>query len=103
MRCTRRGQRNPQNAHDARTRSEEPIAKADALVAFLEKRLGARQALGRYGSMEDIANAAAFLASDLSSYVSGTVIPVDGGISSYTLSTSDADIAAAALEFLKNA
>lgn len=80
-----------------------PADRAEALVAFLEERLSARQALGRYGSMADIANAALFLASDLSSYVSGTVIPVDGGISSYTLSTSDADIAAAAREFLKSA
>ncbi|MBS0582961.1 MAG: glucose 1-dehydrogenase [Proteobacteria bacterium] len=80
-----------------------PVDRADALVAFLEKRLSARQALRRYGSMEDIANAAVFLASDLSSYISGTVIPVDGGVSAYTLSTSDADIAAAAQEFLKSA
>lgn len=78
-----------------------PPAKADALVAFLVGRLGGKQAMGRYGSAEDVANAAVFLASDLSAYVSGTVIPVDGGISSYTLSTSDAEIIAAAQAFLK--
>ncbi|MGJ0184348.1 SDR family NAD(P)-dependent oxidoreductase [Corynebacterium glyciniphilum] len=76
-----------------------PAAQADDLVAFLDDRLGGHQALGRYGTAEDIANAAVFLASDLSSYISGTVLPVDGGVSSYTLSTSDADIAAAAAEF----
>ena len=36
--------------------------------------------LGRLGAPEDIANVALFLASDLSSFVSGAVIAVDGGI-----------------------
>lgn len=79
-----------------------PPEKADELVQFLVGRLGARQAMGRYGSAEDVANAALFLASDLSAYVSGTVIPVDGGISSYTLSTSDEEIFAAAREFVQS-
>lgn len=36
--------------------------------------------LRRAGRVEDIANVAAFLASDLSSYISGQVIQVDGGM-----------------------
>ncbi|HHU79072.1 MAG: 3-oxoacyl-[acyl-carrier-protein] reductase [Caldicoprobacterales bacterium] len=36
--------------------------------------------LGRYGKPEDIANLAAFLASDESGYLTGQVIPVDGGM-----------------------
>ncbi|MGD6751984.1 SDR family oxidoreductase [Streptomyces sp. BH105] len=47
------------------------------------------------GTAGDIANAVVFLASDLSTYISGAVIPVDEAISDYTLSTSDADTAAA--------
>jgi 3-oxoacyl-[acyl-carrier protein] reductase len=36
--------------------------------------------LKRGGTPEDIANAALFLASDLSSYITGQVIPVNGGL-----------------------
>jgi len=36
--------------------------------------------LRRGGTTEDIANTALYLASDLSSYVSGQVIQVDGGM-----------------------
>ena len=36
--------------------------------------------LGRFGSGEDIANVALFLACDLSAYVTGQVITVDGGL-----------------------
>ncbi|MFD8077280.1 SDR family oxidoreductase [Streptomyces sp. NPDC059718] len=34
---------------------------------------------GRWGTAEDIAGAAVFLASDAARYVSGTIVPVDGG------------------------
>jgi 3-oxoacyl-[acyl-carrier protein] reductase len=38
---------------------------------------------GRYGEPEDVANLVCFLASPLAGYISGAVIPVDGGLRRY--------------------
>lgn len=45
----------------------------------LHSRLAAAIPLGRFGSVEDIGQAAVFLASPLASYITGTVLVVDGG------------------------
>jgi NAD(P)-dependent dehydrogenase (short-subunit alcohol dehydrogenase family) len=37
-------------------------------------------ALGRPGQVEEVANAIAFLASDNASFITGVLLPVDGGI-----------------------
>lgn len=39
--------------------------------------------VGRYGEPEDVANLVCYLASPLGGYVTGTVIPVDGGLRRY--------------------
>ena len=44
------------------------------------KSLESHIAMGRVGSPWDVANTILFLASDLSSYVTGQVIGVDGGL-----------------------
>ena len=49
---------------------------SDRLREKMEEGVPAR----RLGRPEDIANTALFLASDEASYVSGVVVPVDGGI-----------------------
>ncbi len=44
-------------------------------------RVLARIPLKRYGNVQEVANAALFLASDLATYITGTVLHVDGGMS----------------------
>ncbi len=52
-----------------------------AVLTDDQKELAAKNiTLGRMGQPEDIANAALFLASDMSAYITGQVISVDGGI-----------------------
>ena len=55
-------------------------AMTQALSDDIRKEWIAKIPLRRGGQVEDIANVATFLASDLSSYVSGQVIQVDGGM-----------------------
>lgn len=45
----------------------------------VHERLRAAIPLGRYGTVDDIGRAAAFLASPLASFVTGTLLVVDGG------------------------
>jgi 3-oxoacyl-[acyl-carrier protein] reductase len=55
-------------------------AMTAALPEDVRKEWAAKIPLRRAGQVEDIANVATFLASDMSSYVSGQVIEVDGGM-----------------------
>lgn len=55
-------------------------AMTEALPDDVRKAWIANIPLRRAGRVEDIANVATFLASDLSSYISGQVIQVDGGM-----------------------
>ena len=55
-------------------------AMTGALPEEVRKEWCAKIPLRRGGQVEDIANVATFLASDLSSYVTGQVIQVDGGM-----------------------
>lgn len=52
----------------------------DTLTEDAKKKWAEQIPLRRGGTPEDVANAALFLASDLSSYITGEVIPVTGGI-----------------------
>jgi NAD(P)-dependent dehydrogenase (short-subunit alcohol dehydrogenase family) len=47
-----------------------------------QERLG-EVPLGRMASLEDIAEAAAYLASDAGSFINGVALPVDGGVTAY--------------------
>lgn len=55
-------------------------AMTAALPEDIRKEWALKIPLRRAGQVEDIANVATFLASDMSSYVSGQVIQVDGGM-----------------------
>ena len=75
-------------------------APADRHAEFFklaDKRLGPIQPIGRAGVAQDIANAALFLASDLSSYLTGVELPVDGG----ALSTNKGGLEEATLEIVQ--
>ncbi|MGI9536343.1 MAG: SDR family oxidoreductase, partial [Desulfocapsaceae bacterium] len=39
--------------------------------------------LGRMASLQDIAEAALYLASDEASFINGVALPVDGGVTAY--------------------
>lgn len=51
--------------------------------ADLMKEWSKEYPIGRFGKPEDIANACLYLASDESSFVTGTVLPVDGGFTAH--------------------
>jgi NAD(P)-dependent dehydrogenase (short-subunit alcohol dehydrogenase family) len=76
-----------------------PLEKADDFSAFLEEKLGRTQPIGRLGLPEDIAEAALWLGSDASSFVTGVVLPVDGGATSIYAGSFATDVVAAAAEF----
>jgi 3-oxoacyl-[acyl-carrier protein] reductase len=51
-----------------------------ALTEDVRRKVLARIPLGRLTSPSDIADLAVFLASDRASFITGAIIPVDGGI-----------------------
>lgn len=67
---------NPSTANTAMVQKmlKDPVWK--------EQRLG-EVPLGRMASLQDIAEAAVYLASDEASFISGVALPVDGGVTAY--------------------
>ena len=59
----------------------EKMDLPDEVVEEMGKGFASQVPLGRFGTSEEIANAALFLASDEASYVNGVELEVDGGMS----------------------
>jgi len=59
---------------------ESPMLHTDPDFFAANEKLRERFLLNRYAQPEDIANAVAFYGSDLSSYITATTLPVDGGL-----------------------
>jgi 3-oxoacyl-[acyl-carrier protein] reductase len=55
-------------------------ANSGRTIAEAEAAITSQIPLGRMGTVEEIADVVAFLASERASYLTGTVIPVDGGL-----------------------
>ena len=54
-------------------------AYGSALDAAAKQRIAAKIPLGRWGTPEDIAHAAVYLASDAAAYVTGQMLMINGG------------------------
>jgi len=57
-----------------------PTDLTSALLGQMEETILRQIPLGRFGTVEDVAGAIAFLASDEAAYITGQVIVVDGGM-----------------------
>jgi 3-oxoacyl-[acyl-carrier protein] reductase len=55
-------------------------AMTDALGAERRAELAQQVPLGRFGTTDEVAATVAFLTSDLAGYITGAVVPVDGGL-----------------------
>ena len=74
--------------HGIRTNALSPgFTRTEMVEEYVEKGflktdlINRRTPQGRFGTVEEVAEAAVYLASDAASYVNGTVLAVDGGFS----------------------
>ena len=79
--------------HNIRANAIAPSAASAGMLTWLETLPGgvegyaAKQPMGRLGKPEEIADVAAYLASDYAGFINGVVIPVDGGIEAMLATT----------------
>jgi len=55
-------------------------AMTDALSSERQADLAGQVPLGRFGTVDEVAHTVSFLCSDLAGYITGAIIPVDGGL-----------------------
>lgn len=79
--------------HGIRANAIAPSAASAGMNSWLETLPGgvegyaAKQPMGRLGKPEEIADVAAYLASEYASFINGAVIPVDGGVEALLATT----------------
>ncbi|MEV6362271.1 SDR family NAD(P)-dependent oxidoreductase [Nocardia asteroides] len=73
--------------------------REDEFLTGIGHRIGGETLIGRAGHARDIANAALFLASDLSAWITGVALPVDGGSTAVTTDASVSLITEFATQF----
>lgn len=66
------------------TQNRAVLINADGSYSPRAERIIARTPMGRFGRADELSGALQFLCSDAASFVTGVVIPVDGGFSAYT-------------------
>lgn len=76
-----------------------PPERAEEFIDYLTDVLKDTQPIGRIGQPVDIANAAVFLGNDESSFMTGAIVPVDGGATALTQGTFGSDVVQAAADF----
>ncbi|MFI7489869.1 SDR family NAD(P)-dependent oxidoreductase [Micromonospora echinaurantiaca] len=77
-----------------------PRERDDEFKTFLARALADKQPIGRVGQPGDVANAVLFLASDESEWITGVVLPVDGGQTAISMGGWLAAAAQAGEDFL---
>ncbi|WP_206081841.1 SDR family oxidoreductase [Maribellus sediminis] len=66
------------------TQNQKVLLNEDGSLTERSKKVIAKTPMGRFGSIDELNGAVHYLSSDAASFVTGTIIPVDGGFSSFS-------------------
>lgn len=66
------------------TQNEKVLVNEDGSLTERSRKVIAKTPMGRFGKIDELNGAVHYLSSDAASFVTGTIIPVDGGFSSFS-------------------
>lgn len=66
------------------TQNEKVLINEDGSYSERSQKVISKTPMGRFGKLDELNGAVHYLSSDASSFVTGTIIPVDGGFSSFS-------------------
>ena len=66
------------------TQNEKVLLNEDGSYTERSEKVIAKTPMGRFGNIDELNGAVHYLSSDAASFVTGTIIPVDGGFSSFS-------------------